>query len=160
MFVVRILRNINTLCSIILKRAVYLTTALCYHREVLQGLEVQLLLFLIHSLIEREQSPSIYGRIRPEEKVLPPPPPPTPPENCELDRRFYRTQGLSRHLSRDLLLACYFVFSCLLKYSQFSASVVQWSEFLATDTEVSDSIPGATRFSEQQWVWNGIHSAS
>jgi hypothetical protein len=21
------------------------------------------------------------------------------------------------------------------------------------------SIPGATRFSEQQWVWNGIHSA-
>ena len=27
-------------------------------------------------------------------------------------------------------------------------SVVQWSEFLATDTEVSGSIPGATRFSE------------
>jgi hypothetical protein len=23
-----------------------------------------------------------------------------------------------------------------------------------------DSIPGATRFSEKQWVWNGVHSAS
>jgi hypothetical protein len=21
-----------------------------------------------------------------------------------------------------------------------------------------DSIPGATRFSEKQWVWNGVHS--
>jgi hypothetical protein len=30
---------------------------------------------------------------------------------------------------------------------------------LATDTEVPGSIPGAARFSEQQWVWNGIHSA-
>ena len=29
-----------------------------------------------------------------------------------------------------------------------TASVVEWSEFLATDTEVSGSIPGATRFSE------------
>ena len=29
-----------------------------------------------------------------------------------------------------------------------TASVVKWSEFLATDTEVSGSIPGATRFSE------------
>ena len=29
-----------------------------------------------------------------------------------------------------------------------TASVVQWSEFLATDTEVSGSNPGATRFSE------------
>ena len=41
-----------------------------------------------------------------------------------------------------------------------TASVVQWSEFLATDTVVSGSIPGATRFSEWQWVWNGVHSAS
>jgi hypothetical protein len=23
-----------------------------------------------------------------------------------------------------------------------------------------DSIPGATRFSQKQWVWNGVHSAS
>ena len=29
-----------------------------------------------------------------------------------------------------------------------TASVVLWSEFLATDTEVSCSIPGATGFSE------------
>ena len=27
-----------------------------------------------------------------------------------------------------------------------TASVVEWSEFLATDTEVPGSIPGATRF--------------
>jgi hypothetical protein len=36
---------------------------------------------------------------------------------------------------------------------------VLWSEFLATDPEVSGSIPGAVRFSEKQWVWNGVHSA-
>jgi hypothetical protein len=29
--------------------------------------------------------------------------------------------------------------------------VVSWSEFLATDPEVSGSIPGATRFSEKYW---------
>jgi hypothetical protein len=40
-----------------------------------------------------------------------------------------------------------------------AASVVWWSEFLATNPEVSGSISGATRFSEQQWVWNGVHSA-
>jgi hypothetical protein len=34
------------------------------------------------------------------------------------------------------------------------------SEFLATDPEVPGSIPGATRFSEKWWVWNGVHSAS
>jgi hypothetical protein len=33
--------------------------------------------------------------------------------------------------------------------------VVYWSEFLATDPEVPGSIPGATRFSEKWWVWNG-----
>jgi len=32
--------------------------------------------------------------------------------------------------------------------SAMTASVVYWSEFLATDTEVPGSIPGATRFSE------------
>ena len=37
----------------------------------------------------------------------------------------------------------------LCRYMLFgTASVVEWSEFLATDTEVSGSIPGATRFSE------------
>jgi hypothetical protein len=30
-----------------------------------------------------------------------------------------------------------------------TASMVYWSEFLATDPEVSGSIPGATRFSEK-----------
>ena len=25
---------------------------------------------------------------------------------------------------------------------------------------IGASIPGATRFSEWQWVWNGVHSAS
>jgi hypothetical protein len=41
-----------------------------------------------------------------------------------------------------------------------TASVVQWSEFLATDPEISGSISGSTTFSGKQWVWNGIHSAS
>jgi hypothetical protein len=38
-----------------------------------------------------------------------------------------------------------------------------WStgqEFLATDPEVPGPIPGATRFSEKSWIWNGVHSAS
>jgi hypothetical protein len=39
------------------------------------------------------------------------------------------------------------------------ASVVWWSEFLAADSEVPRSTPGATRLSEEQWVWNGVHSA-
>jgi hypothetical protein len=33
------------------------------------------------------------------------------------------------------------------------------TEFLATDSEVSVWIPGATRFSEKQSVWYGVHSA-
>jgi hypothetical protein len=41
-----------------------------------------------------------------------------------------------------------------------TASVVYWSEFLATNPEVLGSIPGASRFSEKQWVCNGVHSAS
>jgi hypothetical protein len=40
-----------------------------------------------------------------------------------------------------------------------TASVVLWSEFLAADPEVSDSILGTARFSEQQWEWNGVQSA-
>jgi hypothetical protein len=37
-----------------------------------------------------------------------------------------------------------------------------WSsgQFLATDTEVLGSIPGASRFSEKRRIWNGVHSAS
>jgi hypothetical protein len=37
--------------------------------------------------------------------------------------------------------------------------VVSFSEFVNADTEVPGSIPGATRFSEWQCVWNGVHSA-
>jgi hypothetical protein len=37
--------------------------------------------------------------------------------------------------------------------------VVQWSEFLTANPEVLGSIPGASKFSEQHWVWNGVHSA-
>jgi hypothetical protein len=37
--------------------------------------------------------------------------------------------------------------------------VVKWSEFLAAKPEVAGSIRGATSFSEQQWVWNRVHSA-
>jgi hypothetical protein len=40
-----------------------------------------------------------------------------------------------------------------------TSSMVQWSEFLATYPKVPGSIPGATRFSEKWWVWNGVHSA-
>jgi hypothetical protein len=41
-----------------------------------------------------------------------------------------------------------------------TASVVYWSEFLAIDPKVLGSIPGASRFSERQRVWNVVHSAS
>jgi hypothetical protein len=37
--------------------------------------------------------------------------------------------------------------------------VVWWSEFLAANPEVPGPIPGATRFPELQWVYNGAHSA-
>jgi hypothetical protein len=33
-------------------------------------------------------------------------------------------------------------------------------KILATGPEVPGSIPGATRFSEKKWVWNGVNSAS
>jgi hypothetical protein len=41
-----------------------------------------------------------------------------------------------------------------------TASVVQGSEFLTANSEVSGTIPGATKISAYQWIWNGIHSAS
>jgi hypothetical protein len=37
--------------------------------------------------------------------------------------------------------------------------VVYWSELLAASPEVPGSILGATSYSEQQWVWNGVQSA-
>jgi hypothetical protein len=33
------------------------------------------------------------------------------------------------------------------------------SEFLAAYLEVPGSIPGAAKFSEWKWIWNGVHSA-
>jgi hypothetical protein len=39
-----------------------------------------------------------------------------------------------------------------------TASVILWLDFLAADSEVPDSIPGSDKFSEVQWVWNGVHS--
>jgi hypothetical protein len=41
-----------------------------------------------------------------------------------------------------------------------AASVVWWSEFLATDPEVRVRFPALPDFSEKQWVWNGVHPAS
>jgi hypothetical protein len=38
--------------------------------------------------------------------------------------------------------------------------MVLWSEFLATNPEAPGSIPGTSRFSQKQRVWDGIHSAS
>jgi hypothetical protein len=37
--------------------------------------------------------------------------------------------------------------------------VIYWPEFLAANPEVPGLIPGVTRFSEYQRVWNGVHSA-
>jgi hypothetical protein len=34
------------------------------------------------------------------------------------------------------------------------------TKFIDTNPEVLGSIPGASRFSEKQRVWNGVHSAS
>jgi hypothetical protein len=59
------------------------------------------------------------------------------------------THSLSHHQ------LCPYQFSLLV--SVHLASVVWWSEFLATDPEGPGSIPGPTRFSEKQWVWNGVH---
>jgi hypothetical protein len=36
---------------------------------------------------------------------------------------------------------------------------VTTSEFMPANPEVPASILGSTRFSEKQWVWNGVHSA-
>jgi hypothetical protein len=41
-----------------------------------------------------------------------------------------------------------------------TASVVQWSEFLATDPEARARFPALPNFSEKYCVWNGVHSAS
>jgi hypothetical protein len=57
----------------------------------------------------------------------------------------------SRHCDRIMMFS---------RYLLETASVVEWSEFLATDPGVLGSIFGVSRFSKQQRVWNGVHSAS
>jgi hypothetical protein len=37
--------------------------------------------------------------------------------------------------------------------------VLKNRDVIVSDPEVPGSIPGAARFSEQQWDWNGVHSA-
>jgi hypothetical protein len=66
------------------------------------------------------------------------------------------TEGLGHSLCREKRKhSVLYVFTFLTIPS--TASEVWWSEFLGTDP---GSVPGATRFSEKQWVWNGVHSAS
>jgi hypothetical protein len=45
---------------------------------------------------------------------------------------------------------------------QPGSAILIWlyrSEFLVANPEVPGSISGATRLSESQWIWNGVHSA-
>jgi hypothetical protein len=41
-----------------------------------------------------------------------------------------------------------------------TASVVWWSEFLATDPEAWVRFPALPEKKKKKWVWNGVHSAS
>jgi hypothetical protein len=43
--------------------------------------------------------------------------------------------------------------------SHTDISATLWPDFIAADPEVPRSIPRAVKFSEYQWVWNGVHSA-
>jgi hypothetical protein len=58
----------------------------------------------------------------------------------------------------DLYIFSIFRDSLLYSFTSEFCKVVWWSDFLAADPEVAVSIPGAARFSEYQWVWNGAHS--
>jgi hypothetical protein len=44
--------------------------------------------------------------------------------------------------------------------NEWAASVVKLSRVPGYRSRGPGSIHGATRFSEKQWVWNGVHSAS
>jgi hypothetical protein len=53
---------------------------------------------------------------------------------------------------KTIFLGCY-----VLKNNRLCGLVAR---VLATDPEVLGSILGASRFSEKQWVWKGVQSAS
>jgi hypothetical protein len=74
---------------------------------------------------------------------------------CDLNRINIVCCGLHNFLCDEHILS-----NVASLYPSRTASVVWWSEFLPTVPEVLGSIPGATRFSEEQWVSNGVHSAS
>jgi hypothetical protein len=64
------------------------------------------------------------------------------------------TTHFIRCRSRDTSTPPYFFkIRCLINFQ--TASVVHWSHFLATDPDVSESTPGATRFCEKSWSGAG-----
>jgi hypothetical protein len=64
-----------------------------------------------------------------------------------------RTEGLSQ--DQAFIMGVAYKESLVFLQSVVTASAVWWSEFLAT--RGPGSIPGTTKFSEKQWVWNGVH---
>jgi hypothetical protein len=68
-----------------------------------------------------------------------------------------RQRARSNRLGHFLPLSA--LSKCIICSALPTASVVQWSDFLAANPEVPSSIPDTTTFSEYQWVCNGIHSA-
>jgi hypothetical protein len=58
----------------------------------------------------------------------------------------YSTQ---RHYTYKELLKCFIILKIKINGKISTTSVVQWSEFLATDPDVPGSIPDATRYSEK-----------
>jgi hypothetical protein len=64
---------------------------------------------------------------------------------------------IAKRLLASKFVFCYIEFVPLLNINNIklqhpTASVVQWTEFLVTDPEISGSIPGATTFSEKLWI--------
>jgi hypothetical protein len=67
----------------------------------------------------------------------------------------------SLHRSRDMSYGVshtWFVHNTFLLFPLQLSPGVSY-KFLLANPEVPGSIPGATRFSEYQWVWNRVHSA-
>jgi hypothetical protein len=97
-------------------------------------------------------------------------------QTSKLGRAWTRTLRLGLGLRIGLLclmLVCLAYYSTLeMEAERYSETLVnfyqtQWTHILEDRifqfifvSEVLGSIPGASRFSEKQWVWNGVHSAS